>query len=320
MESFHCKPFKTACLKNICIKLIGKEIAWVLLIYWEWVLPAWCSHELADNQPLLGSRMARRIAGKWMRRSKTISRQCRDIGPCFVQRRRYGRGLKEICWGKGNATLCTGHCVQPNVANVHICPDMCAEVVFTICVRRCEWAEALNTCTPKYTLARLFAVFARFCAVAEAGGGMRRFYSHLQLCQLETILCNSSTRWLALVAGDVTGPRRPGWMRLQVRPLAVGANLPKHWRDGQKALEGRTIDDQASEVLWVLWEICPTSAGVVSDQLRRYVVCILWVPRSGMEECIYMVPLHIYVITQWLMIWQFQAASYLYNLVQIINS
>ena len=132
---------------------------------------------------------------------------------------------------------------------------------------------------------------------------MRRFYSHLQLCQLETILCNCTTRWLALVAGDVTGPRRPGWMRLQVRPLAVGANLPKHWRDGvkhwrdgQKALEGRTIDDQASEVLWVLSEICPTSAGVVSDQLRRYVVCILWVPRSGMEECIYMVPLHIYVI------------------------
>ena len=48
--------------------------------------------------------------------------------------------------------------------------------------------------------------------------------------------------------GDVTVPRQPGWMRLQTRPFVVGANLPKHWRDGQSLI---SFDVKASEVLWV---------------------------------------------------------------------
>ena len=150
-----------------------------------------------------------------------------------------------------------------------------------------------------YTRVHLCTIVRGFCTVLCGGRGRGRDAALLQ--PPATVPAGDDSVQFQY-EGARTGcwrchrARRPGWMRLQVRPLAVGANLPKHWRDGQKALEGRTIDDQASEVLWVLSEICPTSAGVVSDQLRRYVVCILWVPRSGMEECIYMVPLHIYVI------------------------
>ena len=72
---------------------------------------------------------------------------------------------------------------------------MCAQFVYG-CVNE------QRHCTPEYTFAQLCAffaqfcaVFAQFCAVAEARGGMRRFYTHLQAAswrQFRAILCNST--------------------------------------------------------------------------------------------------------------------------------
>ena len=88
-----------------------------------------------------------------------------------------------------------------------------------------------------YTRVHLCTIVHGFCTVLRGGRGRGRDAALLHppaTCQLETIPYNSTLGWVALVdGGDVTGTRQPGWMRLQTRPFAVGANLPKHWKDGR---------------------------------------------------------------------------------------
>ena len=150
-----------------------------------------------------------------------------------------------------------------------------AIVVFTICVWRCEWAGALCTCTPLCMslhncahflhwfvhcqctplcvhFAQLCRVFAQFCASAEAGGGMRRFYTHLQRTSWRQFFpCTASNGWniCTFIGGDVTEARQPGWMGLQRRIFSVGANLPKHWKDGRWV-----ITDQLAR-WWSAWKV-----------------------------------------------------------------
>ena len=176
--------------------------------------------------------------------------------------------------GFGNATLCTGHFVQLCVANVHICSDMC--------VRRCEWAEALYTCTPEFTFAQLCtifaqfcAVFAQFCAVAEARGGMRRFYTHLQAAswrRICAIVCNST------LGGGWWRCHRAQTTRMDEAPNAAIRSR----RQFAKTLEGRTICDQASEVLWVprnrlILQVCQTKT-VRADQWSAW----MWKPEKNL--------------------------------------
>ena len=144
-----------------------------------------------------------------------------------------------------HGTFCTTLC---RICIVH----MCAEVVFTICVQRCE--EALYTRVHFCTIVRSFCTVLRsLCTVLRSsrgrGGGMRRFYTHLQPAswrQFCAILCKGGLHCARVdcTGGDVSAARQPGWMRLQTRPFAVGANLPKHWRDGQSVI---SFDVKASE-------------------------------------------------------------------------
>ena len=182
-----------------------------------------------------------------------------------------------MCRGKGfwiynivHGTFCTSFCCKCT----HLFRRVCTICVW-LCVWLCEWAEALYTRVYFCTIVRVFCTVLRsFCTVLRSSRGKGRDAALLHppaSCQLETIPCNSVqfySWWVALVdGGDVTGTRQPGWMRLQTRPFAVGANLPKHWRDGQSLI---SFDVKASEVLWVprnrlISQVCQTKA-VSADQ------------------------------------------------------
>ena len=98
-------------------------------------------------------------------------------------------------------------------------------------------------CTP------LYVHFAQLCTVLCIGRGRGRDAALLHppaTRQLETILWNICT----FIGGDVTEARQPGWMGLQRRIFSVGANLPKHWKDGRWV-----ITDQFAR-WWSAWKAC----------------------------------------------------------------
>ena len=135
----------------------------------------------------------------------------------------------------GNATLCRGHLYNPRQQMykfVQKCvQQLCSQFVYGG-VNEQRHCTHVHQSTLVYDCARFLHSFVRW---QRQGAG----------CGASTPTCNlpaadDSVHFyyerLALVGGDVTGPRRPGWMRLQTRPLGVGGNLPKHWRDGQSVI------------------------------------------------------------------------------------
>ena len=154
-----------------------------------------------------------------------------------------------------HGTFCTTLC---RICIVHICSDICAGHVFTISVQQCE--EALYTRVYFYTIVRSFCTVLRsFCTVLRSsrgrGGGMRRFYTHLQPAswrQFCAILCKGGLHcarldctvqgWIALCKGGLH------WWRCQRGQTTRMDEAPnsaiRSRRQFAKTLEGRTIRDQ----------------------------------------------------------------------------
>ena len=186
-------------------------------------------------------------------------------------------GSKEICIGKFLGM--TQQCALVILYNfVHFMytimnySNLRAIVVFTICVWRCEWAGALCTCTPLCIslhncahflhwfvhcqctplcvhFAQLCSVFAQFCASAEAGGGMRRFYTHLQPASWRQFcihwLKHLYIHWWRCHRGQTT--------RMDGAPKADILGR----RQFDKTLEGRAVGDH-----WSVWPLVISLEGL----------------------------------------------------------